>query len=439
MEIVQEFTGRYMKVTLEKKAGEFGENILHYNEIDGILGAQVQQVDNSPQYLYEIGDRISLSELFQRGQMTAEGLRELINQLLLLFERAKEYLLDEKDLILISEYTFYDEKKKKLSVAYLDGYGREVRQGISELMESCMNYMNHRDKELIFLVYGLHKISKEENFSVHRLTEMIGEMETGDNEVWQPLVWETGEGNDTKGTEDVARDSGGISGRPPEKERQQPEKGQQNRSAQKKHPVQKERRRYIKIGMYAAAGIFIFAAAIYSGILTKPVSGKPDMMKAVILAGVLVIAEGYLIVKEREMTGGGKERGKAAVCSVDDKTTILLESGSDATVVLDERNVQPLYFDLIPEDWQREEIRVRKSPFFIGKNPEKADAVIGDGEISRVHAKLVVEEEGIYVIDQESTNGTYVNGKRLVPWERKRIGRDDRVGFSSVCYRVEKR
>lgn len=433
MEIVQEFTGRYMKVTLEKKAGEFGENILRYNEIDGILGAQVQQVDNSPQYLYEIGDRISLAELFQRGQMTAEGLKELINQLLLLFERAKEYLLDEKDLILISEYAFYDEKKRKLSVAYLDGYGREVRQGISELMESCMNYMNHRDKELIFLVYGLHKMSKEENFSVHRLKEMAGEKETGDNEAWQPLVWEAGEENDTKGTEDAVCDSGGISRKPPEKQRQQPEKGQQN------SPVHKDRRRYIKIGMYAVAGIFIFAAAIYSEVLTKPASGKPDMLKAVILAGALVMAEGYLIVKEREMAGGGKERSKAGAQSADDKTTVLLESGSDATVVLDERNVQPLYFDLIPEDWQREEIRVRKSPFFIGKSPEKADAIIGDGEISRVHAKLVVEEEGIYVIDQESTNGTYVNGKRLVPWERKKIGREDRIGFSSVCYRVEER
>lgn len=432
MEIVQEFTGRYMKVTLEKKAGEFGENILHYNEIDGILGPQVQQVDNSPQYLYEIGDRISLAELFQRGQMTAEGLRELLNQLLLLFERAKEYLLDEKDLILVSEYTFYDEKKRKLSVAYLDGYGREVRQGISELMESCMNYMNHRDKELIFLVYGLHKISKEENFSVHRLTEMVGEKETGDNEVWQPLAWETGEGYDTKKSEDAARDSEGISGRSPERE-------QQKRPDQKEHPAQKDRQRYIKIGMYVVAGIFIFAAAIYSGILTKPASGKPDMLKAVILAGVLAMVEGYLIVKEREMTAGGKKRNKAAVRSVDDKTTVLFETGSDATVVLDERNVQPLYFDLIPEDWQREEIRVRKSPFFIGKNPEKADAVIGDGEISRVHAKLVVEDEGIYVIDQESTNGTYINGKRLVPWERKKIGQDDRVAFSSVCYRVENR
>lgn len=432
MEIVQEFTGRYMRVTLERKAGEFGENMLRFNDIDGILGAQVQLVDNSPMYLYEIGDRISLSEWFQRGQMTAETLRELIRQLLRLFERAKEYLLDEKDLILMSEYTFYDEKKKELSVAYLDGYGREVRQGISEIMESCMDYMNHRDKELIFLVYGLHKISKEENFSVHRLTEMVGETEAENNGVWKPLAWETGAQNDIKETEDAARDPGSISGRFPQKECRQPEQEQQNR------PDKEVRRGYMKIGIYVAAGVFIFVAAIYSGILTKPVSGKPDMMKAAVLAGVLVIAEGYLIAKERE-TAGGKKRDKAVAGSVDDKTTVLIETGSDATVVLDERNIRPMYVDLIPEDWQRKEIRVGKSPFFIGKNPEKADAVIGDGEISRVHAKIVVEEEGIYVIDQESTNGTYVNGKRLVPWERKKIGQDDRVGFSSVCYRVEKR
>lgn len=432
MEIVQEFTGRYMRVTLERKAGEFGENMLHYNDIDGIMGAQVQLVDNSPRYLYEIGDRISLSEWFQRGQMTAETLRELIRQLLRLFERAKEYLLDEKDLILMSEYAFYDEKKKELSVAYLDGYGREVRQGVSEIMESCMNYMNHRDKELIFLVYGLHKISKEENFSVHRLTEMVGESEAENNAVWKPLAWEMGAQNDIKEMEDAARDPGGIAGRFPKKECRQPEQEPQNR------PGKEVRRGYMKIGIYVAAGVCIFVAAICSGILTKPVSGKPDMMRAAILAGALVIVEGYLIAKEKE-TAGGKKGNKAAAGSVDDKTTVLIETGSDATVVLDERNVRPMYVDLIPEDWQRREIRVGKSPFFIGKNPEKADAVIGDGEISRVHAKIVVEEEGIYVVDQESTNGTYVNGKRLVPWERKRIGQDDRVGFSSVCYRVEKR
>ena len=47
------------------------------------------------------------------------------------------------------------------------------------------------------------------------------------------------------------------------------------------------------------------------------------------------------------------------------------------------------------------------------------------------------QDEGVFVIDQESTNGTYVNGKRLVPWERRKVLADDRIAFSSVYYRVE--
>ncbi len=40
-EIVQEFTGRYLKITAEGKGNDLGEKMLRYNNIEGILGAEV--------------------------------------------------------------------------------------------------------------------------------------------------------------------------------------------------------------------------------------------------------------------------------------------------------------------------------------------------------------------------------------------------------------
>ena len=54
-----------------------------------------------------------------------------------------------------------------------------------------------------------------------------------------------------------------------------------------------------------------------------------------------------------------------------------------------------------------------------------------------MHAKIVADEDGVFLIDQESTNGTFVNGKRVVPWERYRLENGDIVGFSSVYYKAE--
>ncbi len=183
-----------------------------------------------------------------------------------------------------------------------------------------------------------------------------------------------------------------------------------------------------------AAGIFVFVSAVYSGVLNGE-NGGLDIQKSAVLAVFLIVLEWCMIGKLR---GGDVQHKKEDDTEIwNDQTEKLIETDLDQTVVLVDQRPQTIYLNLIPKDWQREEIKIRKTPFFIGKNNEKSDAVITAGEISRVHAKIVVEEDGVFVIDQESTNGTYVNGKQLVPWERRKVCADDEIAFSSVFYRVE--
>lgn len=409
IEMMQELTGRYMKITVGEKSGDFGEGILRYNHPEGILGAQVHQVDNKPRYLYEIGDWISLSELFRRGQLAVNDLRLLVKQLIRMFEETGKYLMDERDLVLISDYMFYDEKKRQLFAAYLDGFGRDVGEGISQLLEECMDHMNHHDKELVFLVYGLHKIVKGENFSLKQMADFLEE--PGQRQI-MPKKTEIHQERTARSAGD---DRGGV-------------------EKMTSRSVGRMRWRSLaRTAVYLAAGVIVFAAAFSSGLLGQPLSGQTDMMKTAVLILAIVLFEGYAIGKEWSV-----ERGKGPVKEEkDDRTVVLTDAGSDNTAVLDEEEPQIRYADLIPEDWQREEIKIRKTPFFIGKNEEKADGVIREGEISRVHAKLVIEEDELFLIDQESTNGTYVNGIRLLPWERRKIENGDKIGFSSVYYSVE--
>jgi pSer/pThr/pTyr-binding forkhead associated (FHA) protein len=48
----------------------------------------------------------------------------------------------------------------------------------------------------------------------------------------------------------------------------------------------------------------------------------------------------------------------------------------------------------------------------VGRSDE-ADIYLGDVTVSRMHAKFVVDEEGLSVDDLGSTNGTYVNMERF--------------------------
>lgn len=53
-----------------------------------------------------------------------------------------------------------------------------------------------------------------------------------------------------------------------------------------------------------------------------------------------------------------------------------------------------------------------KDEISIGRDPSN-DIVINDAEVSRKHARLLVQDEGYALEDLGSTNGTFINGLRL--------------------------
>lgn len=52
----------------------------------------------------------------------------------------------------------------------------------------------------------------------------------------------------------------------------------------------------------------------------------------------------------------------------------------------------------------------------LGRDPEVSDMVIPDAGISRCHVKITLSEHGVEVRDQESTNGTAINGEAFSPY-----------------------
>jgi pSer/pThr/pTyr-binding forkhead associated (FHA) protein len=65
----------------------------------------------------------------------------------------------------------------------------------------------------------------------------------------------------------------------------------------------------------------------------------------------------------------------------------------------------------------------------------RADFVVDAALVSRLHCRLEAGEEALEVFDLSSTNGTYVNGKRV---ERARLGSGDFLRVGRVELRVEK-
>jgi pSer/pThr/pTyr-binding forkhead associated (FHA) protein len=59
----------------------------------------------------------------------------------------------------------------------------------------------------------------------------------------------------------------------------------------------------------------------------------------------------------------------------------------------------------------------------------RADFVIDAALVSRLHCRLEADDERLNVVDLDSTNGTWVNGKRV---ERARLADGDRLRVGRI-------
>lgn len=94
-----------------------------------------------------------------------------------------------------------------------------------------------------------------------------------------------------------------------------------------------------------------------------------------------------------------------------DGTTVLSEDGISVQQI---QQMQPVnyHFASLTRQVTGEKIELGKPSFVLGKNPEKSDYAVADNtNISRVHAVITARNGRYYVMDQNSTNGTFINGR----------------------------
>ncbi|MBE5925898.1 MAG: FHA domain-containing protein [Lachnospiraceae bacterium] len=86
-----------------------------------------------------------------------------------------------------------------------------------------------------------------------------------------------------------------------------------------------------------------------------------------------------------------------------------------------------------------EDIKISDKSIVIGKLEKNVDVVINDPSVSRIHAKCEVSGDKCYIEDLNTTNGTYINGRRLIPYKLEELNVGDKVIFGCIEYIIRNR
>lgn len=445
----------------EAETAGYQYRMLEMNRIEGLLPCGLRHIDGKRYLYYDITGKQSVLSLFEGRRISGTDVFKLIKGIEKVSEAISRYLLDEQHLVLSEEQVFYDLQAGSFYFTYYPG--EVVPAGIFRFL---VDSVDGTDKSAAAAVY---RLSSAAGSSRQALREAIRE-EAADKTEQEKMEAATQnrksrievQNSDRPGDLRIGdfMDTGNEGGEPDAEttvkagrlkkaERNEEHSSDINRTEKENTgPVSSlnttqliVRILLILLALCGSGGLIAVQFLLYISRRERRLCIAGAIL--LIIMAILVLAE--LIIRFRKERARKKEEARNSlpsysksdesdfpICNIKDTEDYRIgddENGN--TVKFNERESTGRLYGR--ERGNR--IDLRTLPVTIGKAQSYADVILSDPSISRVHARIYKGEEGsIEIRDLDSTNGTWINGIRLMPNEKGTVHRGDEVRFGNMEY-----
>ena len=485
-EYVRNLNCNYERLLLDKKPEErrYQYCILNRGGIKGLLPCSLRYINGVAYLYYDISSKQNVAQLYGNKCVSRAWVADFLWSMRQIGQELERFLLDSKNIIWRPEQIFQDLESKVFSFLYVPYF--EGDSGYLKLMEFLIDHIDYEDEVLVECVYGMYE-QLERNGEIYlqaqiyedakRLEAQEAQIQTMDEQeamAVNPHEAEYG-GMDISGRNRRARAAerertieelgrAGEAGRRPAIQESVrlgeagrgpgAEEAGRMRAAGRGNTIQESGktkvsgrgpaiRESVKTNAAGKESAAEESARIKAGgqeIVTERVnresaSGKPterEETEKVEKRGIRGIFEGK------------KKRGRE--CREDYRQSMQREMAGYAVAEDIQFEEEPFGRTIFIEEKQ-EDARIPhrlftaegrllatldKPVFSIGKKKEEADLVLDSSSVSRIHARIVREKAEAYLEDLNSTNGTFKNGLRLQPYEKRKLEEGDEIKFGSV-------
>lgn len=346
--------------------------MLMKNSLETILPIHALRIDGNVELYYDISSKQTLESCVERAKISSDTVRGLFETIDKMTIEIKEYLLDVENVLLDLEHIYT--KEGKFYFCYCPWQRNEVLTSFRWMLEEILGNIDYHDTEAVELCYHLYQRACKGDFYISEiLKEHKKEEKPAEIETYFENYFE----------EDTNTEEACVQG---EKKKE-------------KKNIQGVFKRVLKF--------FLKKEAAYKLECTEQKSNY-DFLQEETYMGCLAeerAAYGYTQILETE-----------------NNNTIFLADMPRGSWKL--RPLIPGY----------EEFVITGESYLVGKKRDSVDGFIGRDTISRIHSRLCVKQERLFVADANSTNGTFVNGVAVAPGEEVEIFPGDRIMFADVGY-----
>ena len=433
----------------EIQAEGYQVRMLLENSIEGLLPVSVKNVNCSAKYYYDITSRLSMKQLFETETLGDAEIKVILRGLYSVLKELKKYLLDGNKLILEPEWIYLDVESRKPYFCYMPSYDGNLGKSFERLAEYILHTLNQTSNDTVLLGYEIYRQTKIPNYNLEELLKKV----TGE------IKEEIKEKEKEEKKEENTLQEEGLVKKPDIPERkiaeEKPSKKLRPVWKEKTQPKQQKRDRSLLLwGSILICMLALIYLAFWFEVL--------DVTQAGGLTFLLIGLTGYGVSAQKKQKKEkpdleGKTRDKRTeksqieqIDQVEKRKTVPeslnrkkqehkeepIEFG--ATMVLEEGigEYQPHLGLISMNSKDRNSLVLIHDQYLIGKRKGKVDLCIDSPTISRLHAKIIKTEDGYLLCDMNSTNGTFLNGRRLEVNEQVPIKLSDEIHFAEIGYYV---
>lgn len=375
-EYVRNLHCNYERLLLNQKPEDkrYQYCILSRGGIKGLLPCSLRYIDGQAYLYYDISSKQNIAQIFERRCITRDWICDFMWSYRQIQQELDRFLLDDHNVIWHPEQIFADLDNRIFSFMYIPYC--EYENSFGKLVDFWVEHIDYEDETLVEFVYHVYD-QLEKNGDIYL-----------QGQIFEDAVLL--ERKEVKKTETI--DNLGTEGM--EQELQQPPTAEEQLVTTKE-----EKKKFFSI-----------------------FEGKKRKNKD--------IQENYRKEMQREMNGYAvaEEETYTYGKTIDDDQ----ETEYGRTVYIEER---PDSDDMEHRLYSPEGkllASLSKEIFCIGKKKEEVDLVLEDISVSRMHARIMKQGTEIYLEDLNSTNGTYKNGLRLEPYERRKLESEDEIKCGNI-------
>ncbi|MCI7105070.1 MAG: FHA domain-containing protein [Lachnobacterium sp.] len=423
-EIVYErnVTGSFMRIAAPAEGG-VDERLLLRRKLPGVLAVEKAYVNGGGQYWYNISGKQSLDTYCSVKEIRMDFVEQLIISVCSLLERMEWNLIRMDCLMLDPELVFISNASQDFVFTLYPGGTQKVEQEFQMLMEYLMKKVDHKDTEAVRAVYQIYEHTLEEGYQITDIRSLLFRDKSGLNqdEEWNRSV-ASGNGKQSMGKNNRAN---------LKCEADRYEDAEQCLSEMHEKTVKNQGTEKAKID---------FRKGIRTDRVHKTQNGTGiwRVMKAKLVAwGILQDSENPQSINNTKLVEEKRSKKREAEVIYPD-----LEAEIEPEPVPE---IHPTVCLTSFHGQTRGELRYMGNEGFVDIMLKDGSARIGYGKeadisinretISQFHARIHKEEDGFYIEDLNSTNGTFVNEEPLVYKEQRKLAYNDIVQFADIRYR----